>query len=660
MLQALREKTSGWIAIAIVAVLAVPFAFFGMEQYLFQNNADYAAKVEAPPTWWKSAPDWWLVRKVAWTSTEVSNEEFRQTFDAVREQRRQAEGEEFDARQFETLESKREVLEQLIDRAVLALAAKRANIVVGDAQVQEIITSIPAFQVDGKFDPQRYQITLQSAQPPRTPREFDQSIRDDLQRTLLPQRIAESAFITAGEADRLMRLLGERRDVSFVIVPPPAVDDTAPVGEAERKAWYEAHANRYREPEKVALEYIEIDGSTLATTGEVDETELREHFEQVKSRFTGSERRLASHILIEVPADADAATQAAAQKKAADIAERARAADADFAALAQAESDDPGSSANGGDLGWMEKGMMAGPFEDALFALQPGQTSAPVRTDFGWHVLQLREVDAGKAVQFEDVRDTLAREMQENEGTRRYNELVGSIVDEINKQPMSLEPAAKLAGRPVQTIAPFARGAGSGIAANNAVVQAAFSEALTQDGTVSDAIEVGPNRTVFIRVTSQTPERALPVEQVAARIDAEVRADRTRKQAEAAATEMVAALRDGQALDVLAGSRSLEIQRVPGIPRGAPVPDPAASEAYFRALAPAEGASTPGQVLLADGSAVVFTVDKVTPGDPAEAGEQERAMLRQQLGALLGNEDAEVLQRALRSQMKITVVEAKL
>ncbi|MCD9027705.1 SurA N-terminal domain-containing protein [Luteimonas sp. BDR2-5] len=659
MLQALREKTSGWIAIAIVAVLAVPFAFFGMEQYLFQNNADYAAKVEAPPTWWKSAPDWWLVRKVAWSSTEVSNEEFRQTFDAMREQRRQAEGEDFDARQFETLENKREVLEQLIDRAVLALAAERSNIVVGDAQVQEIIASIPAFQVDGRFDPQRYQITLQSAQPPRTPREFEQNIRQDLQRTLLPQRIAESAFITAGEADRLMRLLGERRDVSFVIVPPPAVEE-APVSEAERQAWYEAHANRYREPEKVALEYLEIDGSTLATTGEVDEAELREHFEQVKSRFTGNERRLVSHILIEVPADADAATQAAAEKKAADIAAQARAADADFAALAQAESDDPGSSGNGGDLGWMEKGMMAGPFEDALFALQPGQTSAPVRTDFGWHVLQLREVDAGESVEFEDVRDTLASEMRDNEGTRLYNDLVGSIVDEINKQPMSLEPAAKLAGRPIQTIAPFARGAGSGIAANNAVLQAAFSEALTQDGTVSDAIEIGPNRTVFIRVTSHTPERALPLDQVADRIDAEVRADRARAQAEAAAEEMVAALREGQTLDALAGSRSLAVERVPGIPRGAPVPDPAAAEAYFRALAPAEGASTPGKVLLADGSAVVFTVDKVTPGDPAEAGEQERAMLRQQLGALLGNEDAEVLQRALRSQMKITVIEARL
>ncbi|WP_101927138.1 MULTISPECIES: peptidyl-prolyl cis-trans isomerase [Luteimonas] len=659
MLQALRDKTSGWIAIAIVAVLAVPFAFFGMEQYLFQNNADYAAKVEAPPTWWKSAPDVWLVRKLAWTSTEVSNEEFRQTFDGMREQRRQAEGENFDARAFETMESKREILEQLIDRAVLALAAERGNIVVGDAQVQELIMSIPAFQVDGRFDTQRYQMALQSAQPPRTPREFQESVRLDLQRTLLPQRIAETAFITDGESTRLMRLLGERRDVSFVVVPPPAVE-TAPVDAAEQQQWYEAHANRYREPEKVALEYLEIRVDPDATAGDVDEAELRAHFEQVKSRFVGSERRLASHILIEVPADADAATQQAAQEKATALAAQARAPGADFATLARENSNDPGSSGSGGDLGWVEKGMMTGPFEDALFGMEAGQVSAPVKTDFGWHVLQLREVDAGRQVAFEDVRDELASEMRENAGSRAYNDLVGTVVDEINKHPMSLESAAALAKQPIQAMAPFARGAGSGIAANNAVVQAAFSDALKQDGTVSDPIEIAPNHTVFIRVTSHTPERALPLDQVVDRVTAEVRADRALKQAEADADAMVAAIAGGQTLAALAEARSLTPQQVPGIPRGAPVPDAAAAEAYFRAAPPAEGAVTPGRTMLADGSAVVFTVDKVIPGDPADASEEERTTLRQQLSALLGNEDAEVLQRALRSQMKVTVVEAQL
>ena len=661
MLQALRDKTSGWIAIAIVAMLAIPFAFFGMEQYLFQNNADYAAKVEAPPKWWKSAPDVWLVRKLAWTSTEVSAEEFRQAFDGMREQRRQQEGEAFDARAFETLESKREVLEQLIDRAVLGLAADRADIVIGDAQVQEVIRSIPAFQVEGRFDPQRYQMALQSTQPPRTPRDFQESVRIDMQRALVPQAIAETAFVTEGETTRLMRLLGERRDVSFVIVPPPEVD-SAEVSAADQQAWYESHASRYREPEKVALEYIELRATAGNGDGDVqvDEAEARAHFEQVKSRFASAERRMASHILIEVPAGADAAAQQAAQKRAADIAARAQQPGADFAALARENSDDPGSRDGGGDLGWVEKGMMAGAFEDALFAMQPGAVSAPVRTDFGWHVLQLREVDADTPVAFEDVRAQMEQEVRDGDGSRAYNEQVGRVVDEINRAPMSLEPAAAAGGVRIQTIGPFARGAGSGIAANNAVVQAAFSEAMTQDGTVSDPIEIGPDHTVFIRVTSHTPERAQPLEQVRERVIAEVRADRARRQAEQAADAMVAELKGGKTLQALAGERQLQAQDVPGIPRGAPVPDAAANQAYFRAAPPSGDAATPGRVMLADGSAVVFAVTRVEQGNPDEASEQEQAMLRQQLGSLLGSEDAEVLQRSLRREMKITVNEARL
>jgi peptidyl-prolyl cis-trans isomerase D len=659
MLQALREKTSGWIAIAIVALLAVPFAFFGMEHYLFQNNADYAAKVEAPPTWWRSAPDMWLVRKLAWTSTEVTPEEFRQAFDSVREQRRQDEGENFDARAFETLDSKREVLEQLIDRAVLGLAAERANIVVGDAQVREIIASIPAFQVDGRFDAQRYQMTLQSGQPPRTPAEYQALIRRDLQRALVPQAIAESAFVTPSEAERMMRLLDERRDVAFLVVPPPAVD-TAPVADADLQAWFEKNANRYREPEKVALEYIEVLAQPQAGAGEVDEAEARAHFEQVKSRFAATERRLASHILVEVPAGADAAAQQAAQKEAADLAAQAAQPGADFAALARAHSDDPGSRDNGGDLGWVEKGMMAGPFEDTLFGMQAGTVSQPVKTDFGWHVLQLREIEAGKPVAFEDVREEMEREVRDGEGARAYNEQIGRIVDEINRHPMSLEQAAAAGQLEVRTIAPFARGAGTGIAANRAVEQAAFSEALTQDGTVSDPIEIAPNHTVFIRVTAHTPERAQTLDEVRDRVTAEVRANRMRQQAEQAADAMVAELKAGKTLQAVAQAHGLEPQSVPGIPRGAPVPDPASNTAYFQTMPPAEGKTAAGRTLRPDGSAVVFVVERVVPGDPAQAPPQQQAMLKQQLGALLGNEDADVLQRALRRQMKITVNEERL
>lgn len=658
MLQTLREKTSGWIAIAIVALIAVPFAFFGMEQYLFQTNATYAAKIEAPPAWWRSAPDWWPVRKLVWKSEEVSAEDFRSAFEQQRQQRREAEGDRFDARGFESAGSKREVLEMLIDQAVLRLEASRSGIAAGDNQVREMIESIPAFQVDGKFDPQRYQLALQTQG--QTPQSFQELVREGLQQGVIPAQVAQSAFVTDTETTRMLRLLGERRDVSFLVLPPPAAD-TGAVSAKEIQDWHAAHAGEYRAPETVTIEYLDIDTSAVPAPPPPDEAALRQRYEQEKARFVEPEQRLASHILVRVDEGADAAAQKAAEDEAKRLAAQARQPGADFGALAREHSDDAGSQATGGDLGWIvQDGSMAKPFEDALFALKAGEVGDPVRTPFGWHVLQLREVRTGRQVAFEDVRATLADEQVQADRERGFNELIGGIVDEVYKNPTSLESAAQQAKLQVQALGPFARGEGSGVAAIPAVERAAFSESLVQDGTISDPIEVSPERSVLIQVTQHSPERALTVTEARERIVAAIRADRSAKRAEAEADALLARLGKGETLQALASERGTTAQSIPGIPRGAPVPDAEASEAYFRAAEPAEGKPSAGKVALGDGSMLLFVVDKVVPGDPDEASEEERAMFRQQLSGLFGNEDAGTLQQALRKSMKITVVEARL
>jgi peptidyl-prolyl cis-trans isomerase D len=658
MLQALREKTSGWIAIVIVAILAVPFAFFGMEQYLFQSSANYAAKVEAPPKWWRTAPAWWPVSMV-WESEEVTAEDFRTAFEQARLQRRDAEGESFDARAFETMDNRREVLEGLIDQAVLRLAARQAGIVVGDREVAEMIQSFPAFQVDGRFDPQRYQLALGSQNPPQTPSSFQELVREGLQQGLIPAQVAESAFVTGTETERMLRLLGERRDVSLLVLPPPE-PDTAAVSAEEIQTWHQANASQYRAPEMVTLEYLDLDAASVPAPAAPDEASLRQRYEQEKSRFVDPEQRLASHILVRVDADAGADADAAAREKAAGLAQQARGG-ADFAALARENSDDTGSQAGGGDLGWVaQDGSMVKPFEDALFALQPGAVSDPVKTQFGWHVLQLREVRAGRQVPFEDVREELLAEQAQADRERSFNEFVGGVIDEVYKNPTSLESAAALAGQPVRTVGPFARGEGTGIAAIPAVVRAAFSESLVQDGTVSDPIEVSPTRSVLIRVAEHTPERALGVNEARDAIVAAIRADRTAKRIEADADAIVQRVRAGESLQAIASERGLDVQSVPGVPRGAPIPDAQAAQAMFRVAPPEGDVPVPGRTPLPDGGMLVFTVDRVTPGDPADASEQERAMFRQQMGALLGREDSDTLLRALRRGMKITVVEARL
>ena len=659
MLQKLREKTTGWIATVILGLMAIPFAFFGMESYLSQRTENWVAKIEAPPAWWHDAPSWWPV-SMLWKREEVAVEEFRQRYEQVRQEQRQQQGESFDVRMFEGMDNKREILDGLIDERVLRLASARAGIAVGDSMVRDTIQGIEAFQVGGKFNPGRYQLALASQVPARTPRQFEQLVRESLLQSLLPTRIGESAFVAGSELERILRLLDEKRDVSYVTLPK-SVPDSAAVSGADIERWYRAHAQQYRAPETVAIEYVEIDASSLPAAAPADDAALRQRYEQEKARYAQAEQRLASHILIEAKADASPEVQKAAEQKALRIAEQAKAPGADFAALAAANSDDAGSKASGGDLGWVEKnGALAKPFEDALFAMQVGEVRGPVKTDFGWHVIQAREARAGQQVPFEAVRDELAREQAEADRERAFNDLIGKLVDQIYKNPTALTPAARQLNLPVQTVGPFARGTGTGIAANPAVQRAAFSETLVQDGTVSDPIELGPNHSVLIRVAQHNPARAQPLAQVRDQVIAAIRADRAAKALAAAAEGMLARLRAGETLQAVAASRQLVPNELANLPRGAPMPDPAASEAFFSVPAPAAGKVSPGKVTLPDGSIVVFAVSKVIPGNPAEASVQQRLTLQQQLARTRGIDDARAYVGDLRRQMQVDVSEDRL
>ncbi len=659
MLQALREKTSGWIAIVIVTILAIPFAFFGMEQYLFQSSANYAAKVEAPPSWWRSAPDIWPVRKAVWQSREVSPEEFRMEFEAARQQARATQGDAFDARAFEQVENKLAVLDQLVDRAVLSLAADGMGIAVGNSQVREVVQSMPEFQVDGRFDPQRYQMLLQSRVPVQTPREHQEDIRGRLEMVMLPSRIAGSAFASQGELDRMMGLLGQQRDVAVAMLPAPE-PDTGAISAAEIQAWYDGHRGDYRAPEEVSIEYVEILGDAVPEPAAPDEASLRTRYEQEKSRFVEPEQRLVSHILVRVPEGADDAARDAAKQRAEAIAARARAEGADFAAIAGEESDDEGSKAGGGDLGWLERGIMGDSFDNAVYSVEPGIPSEPVLTDFGWHVLLVREVREGKEVPFEEVRAELAEAQATTDRERAFNDLIGRLVDQVYRNPSSLAPAAREAGLPVQKAGPFVRGGGEGIAADPAVQRAAFSDALVQDGTVSDPIELGGNHSVLIRVTAHQPERERPLAEVRDEVVAAIRADRASKALLAVADAAVAEIADGKPLAEVADGKGWAHMDLPGMRRGMPMPSAEANEAVFAAPEPAEGKVSAGRVVQDDGSIVLYAVSKVTPGDAGEGSEQERAMLQTQLARMAGDEDALALMRALRQRMRVTTVEARL
>lgn len=656
MLQTLRDKTSGWIATVILGLLIVPFAFVGVEDYFRASSDQNVARIGVPPSWWPSAPSWWPV-SVFWDHEDITQAEFRERLELVRQQARIQQGDQFDARAFDSAENRRRVLEALIDQRVQQLWGEQRRVTVSDSMVRKAIADIPAFQVDGKFNLQQYRLALASAQPPRSEVQFEREIRDELQQRLVPTAVAGSNFTTPAELQRLIELLGERRDVSLIELPAPPAD-TSPVTDEQVAAWYKAHQQDYRAPETVTVEYIDLDAAAMPAP-QIDEAALRQRYEQEKSRYTQAEERMASHILVKVDAGAAPAAVEAARKKAADLAAQARSG-ADFAALARANSDDTGSREAGGDLGPIVRGTMPGPFEDALFSMQPGQVSEPVRTDFGWHVIKLGEVKAGQAQSFEQARAALAQEMAEGELERSFNDLTTRVVDATLKNPGSLATAARAAGVPVQSAGPFARGQAPGVLASPAVQRAAFAESAIQDGMVSDPIEVAPNHSVLLRVVAHSPERMRPLAEVRPQVVAAIHSDRQRKAAEQRADAIVEQLRAGTPLAQVASAQGLPApQVVAGMPRGTPLVNESVPRAVF-ALMPGSAKVLADAEVLPDGRAIVFVVDKVTPGTPDEVPPAQRETLKRQIAALRGEADVAAMLRLMRRGMRIEVHEANL
>lgn len=655
MLQTLRDKTSGWIATVILGLLIIPFAFFGMESYLSQKVDTYAARIAQPPTWWPSAPQAWPVSYL-WKTHDIDAQDYRQRLETMRMRLRDEQGDAFDSKAFESAENKREILEDMIDEQLMRLAAESDGIVVSDAEIRREIQQIPDFQVDGRFDADRYQMLLASQNPPQTPRTFEQTVRDNLQYGLIPSRLARSGFVTDMELDRLMRLLGERRDISFVVMPPAAVD-TSPVTPAQIQAWYESHAREYRSPETVRLEYVEVDATALPMPV-ADEAALRKLYDEQAAKYSTSEQRSVSHILVQVAADASDADKNAAEARAKKIAEQARAQGADFAALARANSDDAGSKANGGSLGWLTKGGMPGAFDDAAFAMRAGEVRGPVKTDFGWHVIKLDELRAGTRQPFEAVRPQLEQELVEGGRERAFNELSGKLVDAIYKNPNSLEPAARSMGLVVQTTPAFPRGGGPGIASDQKVLRAAFSDTMIRDGTASDPIELSPTRTVLIRVIEHKPEAALPLSQVGNAVVLAIRADRQRKAAEAAAEALVKAAK-ASGLPAAATAATLPMGEANDVRRSSVVPSREAVEAFFRVPRPQDNLIPVGKTEVG-GQFIVFAIRAVRDGDIGQVTAEERDQLRQQLSQASGIQAQKAFVRAARGKYQVKVAEDRL
>lgn len=630
MLQAIRERVTGIVAIFVLGLLAIPFLFFGVESYIRDVPQDSVAKVG---------------------DLEITVSEFQTEFARHRARMREEMGDAYDDLAINRPESRREFLENMIDERLLRLHAQKLGLEISPSALLDIIRQIPAFQVEGQFDPEFYRQRLRAVG--QSPRQFEQDLRRDLLLRELPTAIATSAIVTPAEIDQWLTIQQETRQVTLVNIDSAPYRDPDGVTEAEIEAFYAENTHQFMRDERVTIEYVELDSRDMVIDLDVEEAELRQRYEAVRARYMTPERRRAAHILItEEERDFDQARELAWSL-------RERIAEGqDFAELAAEYSEDPGSARDGGDLGWIEPDVMVEAFEDVLFALEAGEVSEPVHTEFGWHLIRLVEVDPPRGMAFEEARYEILDELLEEQADDLYYELLERMVDLVYADPTSLEHLVEELNLEIATLGPITRGSGEGIAAHGAVEAAIFSDLVLLDRQASEPIEIDRNRAVVVRAIEHEPARPRPLDAVADEIREQISRERALQAARERGEELAGrAGPDGQQLAEIAEAEDLQIESLAVSRRDFQLGSRLLDE-LFRLPAPGE---TPQVHLVPrSGGWTLVRLESVTPGDPAASDEAQRRSARQQLQFNRSNQEIAGLMAWLRANTDIRVVEERL
>ena len=634
MLQAIRERVTGIVAIFILGLLAIPFLFFGVESYIRNVPQDAVATVG---------------------DYEISTSEFQTSFARFRAEQRQQQGDDYDEIATNQPVVRRQHLEEMIDEVLLRQHAESLGLVISPDMLANLIRQVPAFQVDGRFEPSLYQQALRASG--LTPRGFERELREDLMMRMLPSSVASSSIVTQAEIDRMLSLQNETRSISMIEVPAERFVDDLVIDDEDVQAYYDENSADFMTTEEVSILYVELDTTEMAADATLSEEELRQRYEAASERFLTPESREASHILIGITPERD---ESEARELAQDLFDRIADGES-FADLAREYSDDPGSANQGGDLGLIEPGDMVEEFEETLFELDTaGEVAPPVRSQFGWHVIRLESIREPEGMSFEEAREEILADFREREAEDLYIELSERLVDLVFADDTSLAPVADELGLEIRRAGPFSRSGGEGVAANPQVVEAAFSDMVLLDEMVSDPLELDRNRMVVIKLDEHFPPEQKPLDSVAD----DIRDRLIARESRAAARAKVESLRDefrdtDQSLaDLAETADGLTFSEHSALGRFDFQQGPDFLNDLFRLPAPENG-PTVHILPRMDGYALVL-LESVRSGDPAAASEQERQIVRQQI--LMGrvNEEVEGLLAYLRANTRIRVVEDRI
>ena len=594
MLHVIRERATGWVAYLIILVISIPFALWGISEYLgFGGGAD-VAEVDGYP---------------------ISIQRYNQAYQVSRSENPPPPG--MDSEQWERALRTR-VLDGLIDRVLLFQYLDHERLDVPDAAVSRMIQDMDLFRVDGHFDEERYRQLLKVNRT--TPAQFEADQREQMRARIVARMLADSGLVTDAEAREYRALKDQTRDIRYFVVGEDRFIDSEAVTEEEIKSHYEESRDRYMTPARVRVSYLELRLDGMDDGMPLDEAAVLAYYEANALDFMTPELRELRQIFLKGP-DAEERARALHQR----LQEGE-----DFAELAEAHSQDELSRERGGTVGWVAEEDLPEDMAALAFGLEPGAVNEPIGTERGFYLLEIQDVRPSRLQSLEEVRDQVVERARRADLESRYAAAAEELGLLAYENPESLAVAAERLGMEVGStdLVPFAA-LPEGVLTQEAVLAALRRDEVLRERMNSDRIDLEVDWSVVVRVDEYEEAQTLPLERVADRIRDGLARQAAWSALLAHAAELTERLRETSDIEALAEEDGAEPFTRAGLLRTTgDIPSPLLEKVF--SLPRPEGAPSFGVAILHDGVALV-AVDAVREPPLAEIREEDREKLRDQI-----------------------------
>jgi peptidyl-prolyl cis-trans isomerase D len=576
---------------------------------------------------------------------EITVGRFRRVYQQQMQQYRQQFGANADEKLLKQLGIDQRVVQQMIEEESALAEATRLGITATDEEVRERIRSMPGLQENGHFiGGERYRQILQMQNPPMEPSEFEEQVRRGITVQKLQSAVTNWITVPDADVDVEVKRRNEKVKLASVTFTADKFRSEVTATDAEIAARFEEHKNEYKVPEKRKVKYALVDTQSIRARTQVSAQDVQRSYEDNQQQYSTPEQVRASHILLKT----EGKDEATVRKTAEDVLKQAKAPNADFAALANKYSEDDSNNKKGGDLDYFPKGQMVPEFDTAAFAMQPGQISDLVKTQYGFHIIRMVDKKAATTRSLAEVKTQIEEQLKweraQTEAQRTADDLATRV-----KKPADLDSVAKPRGLTVAESGLFAKDepiAGLGMAP--AVAQRAFD---LKDGEVSESIRT-PQGFAFITVTGRQDSYVPKLDEVKQKVRDDVIKQKSIEVAKQRATTLAAQLKAGD-FTAVAKAAGLEAKTTDLIARGAPIGDAGVSPAVDAVAYTLPAGAVSDPIVTDNGTVIVKVLERKDP-TPAELAAAKETTKTEMINERRNRFYASYMAKA-REQMQIDI-----